>query len=68
MAALKFFDAPVGETPTTDPDALKHTVASKLVHHKSRVKKQGSLVVVWHNASDEVGIGGVEGGQKLVKL
>ena len=38
------------------------------MHHKSRVKKQGSLVVVWHNASDEVGIGGVEGGQKLVKL
>ena len=25
-------------------------------------------MVVWHNASDEVGIGGVEGGQKLVKL
>ena len=25
-------------------------------------------MVVWHNASDEVGTGGVEGGQKLVKL
>ena len=25
-------------------------------------------MVVWHNASDEVGVGGVEGGQKLVKL
>ena len=25
-------------------------------------------MVVWHNAPDEVGIGGVEGGQKLVKL
>ena len=61
-------DAPVGETPATDPDALEHTVASKLVHHKSRVKKQGSLVVVWHNAPDEVGIGGVEGGEQGVEL
>ena len=25
-------------------------------------------MVVWHDAPDEVGIGGVEGGQKLVKL
>ena len=25
-------------------------------------------MVVWHDASDEVGIGGVEGGQQLVKL
>ena len=63
-----FLDAPVGETPATDPDALEHTVASKLAHHKSRVKKQGSLVVVWDNASDEVGIGGVEGGEQGVKL
>merc|ERR1719391_1874088 len=33
--------------------------------------KWGSVelrVVVWHNASDEVGIGGVEGGQQGVKL
>ena len=63
-----FLDAPVGETPATDPDALEHTVASELVHHKSRVKKQGSLVVVWDNASDKVGIGGVEGGQQGIKL
>ena len=64
----EIFDAPVGEAPAADPDALEHTVASELVHHKSRIEEQRGLVVVWHDASDEVGIGGVEGGQQLVKL
>ena len=40
-----FFDAPVGETPATDPDALEHTVASQLVHDQGRLH----LVVVMNN-------------------
>ena len=66
--ALKFLNAPVGETTTANPDPLEHAVASQLVHHQGRVQEQGGLVVVWHDATDEVGIGGVEGGQELVKL
>ena len=66
--ALKFLNAPVGETTTTNPDPLEHAVASQLVHHQGRVQEQGGLVVVWHNASDEVGIGRIEGGEQGVKL
>ena len=61
-------NCPVGETPATDPDAFEDAVASKLVHHQGGVQQQGGLVVVWHDASDEVGIGLIERGQKLVKL
>ena len=38
------------------------------MHDKSRVEKQGSLVVVGHDATDEVGISGVEGGEQGVQL
>ena len=59
---------PVGEPTSADSDALKHAVAGQLVHDKGRIEQSGRLVVVWHNAPNEVGIGLVEGGQKLVKL
>ena len=65
---MKFFGTPVRETTTTDPDALQDSVAGELVHHQGRVQQQGGLVVVGHNASDEVGIGLVEGGQQGVEL
>ena len=68
MAALKFTDSPVGETSAADPDALQHSIAGELMHHQGRIQQQRCLVVVWHNASDEVGIGGVEGGEQGVKL
>ena len=38
------------------------------MHYKSRVKKKRGLVVVGHDAPDEVGVGRVQGGQELVKL
>ena len=53
--------APVGEAPATNPDALEDTVAGQLVHHKGRVEEKRRLVVVRHDATDEVGVGRVEG-------
>ena len=53
--------APVGEAPATNPDALEHTVAGQLVHHKGGVEEKRRLVVVRHDATDEVGVGRVEG-------
>ena len=63
-----FKSQPVGEATSADSDALKHTVAGQLVHHKRRIKQSGRLVVVWHNASDEMGISLVQGGQKGIQL
>ena len=59
---------PVGETTTTDTDSLEHAVAGELVHHQGGVEQEGRLVVVGHDAPDEVGVGRVQGGQELVKL
>ena len=59
---------PVGETTTADTDSLEHAVASELVHHQGGVQQEGRLVVVGHDAPDEVGVGRVQGGQELVKL
>ena len=59
---------PVRETTTADPDAFQDSVAGELMHHQGRVQQQGGLVVVGHNAADEVGIGRVEGGEQGVKL
>ena len=39
-----------------------------LVHYKSRVKKKRRLVVVGHDAPDEVGVGRVQSGQEGVQL
>merc|ERR1719192_1127204 len=36
-------DRPVGEAPATNPDALEHTVAGKLVHHKGGVEEKWRL-------------------------
>jgi hypothetical protein len=49
--------SPVRETTAANPDAFQHSVAGELMHHQGRVQQQGGLVVVGHNASDEVGIG-----------
>ena len=68
MAPLKFFEAPVRETTAANPDALQHSIAGELVHYQGRVQQQGGLVVVGHNASDEVGISRVEGGEQGVEL
>ena len=68
MAPLEFFEAPVRETTAANPDALQHSVAGELVHYQGRVQQQGGLVVVGHNASDEVGISGVEGSEQGVQL
>ena len=68
MAPLKFFEAPVRETTAANPDALQHSVAGELVHYQGRVQQQGGLVVVGHNASDEVGIGRIEGVEQGFEL
>ena len=54
---------PVGEATSADSDALKHAVAGQLVHHKGRIEQSGRLVVVWHDAPDEMGISLIQGGQ-----
>ena len=59
---------PVGEATSADSDALKHAVAGQLVHHKGRIEQSGRLVVVWHDASDEMGISQVQGGQQGIQL
>ena len=59
---------PVGETTAADTDALEHAVAGKLMHHQRGVQQEGRLVVVGHDATDEVGVGRVQSGQQLVKL
>ena len=35
--------------------------SSHLVHHEGGVEEKRCLVVVWHDATDEVGVGRVEG-------
>ena len=59
---------PVGETTTADTDSLEHAVAGQLVHHQGGVQQEGRLVVVGHDAPDEVGVGRVQGGQEGVQL
>ena len=59
---------PVGETTAADTDALEDAVAGELVHHQRGVQQEGRLVVVGHDATDEVGISGVEGGEQGVEL
>merc|ERR1712079_903749 len=58
----------VWESLPTDGDTGQHTVALVLVHHKVRLHTSGLLVGVGHNATDEVGLGLVEGGHQVVKL
>merc|ERR1719225_2539144 len=46
----------------------KDTVALVLVHHKAGLHTSRLLVGVGHHATDEVGLGLVEGGHQVVQL
>ena len=58
----------VGEACTADGNSGKHTVALVLVHHKAGLHTSRLLVGVGHHATDEVGLGLVEGGHQVVEL
>merc|ERR1712073_284192 len=58
----------VGETSSTDCNTGQHTVALVLVHDEAGLHTSGLLVGVGHHATDEVGVGLVEGGHQVVKL
>ena len=51
--------SPVGESAHADPDALKHTVASQLVHDEWGLHLAGLLVGVWHQTTHKVGLAAV---------
>merc|ERR1719357_675757 len=53
---------------TADGNSGKHTVALVLVHHKAGLHTSRLLVGVGHHATDEVGLGLVEGGHQVVQL
>ena len=38
------------------------------MHHQGRIEQSGRLVVVWHDASDEMGISQVQSGQQGIQL
>ena len=59
---------PVGEPSHADPDALKDTVAGQLMQHEPGIDLSGHLVVVGHDAADEVRLGGVQGRHQRVQL
>ena len=50
-------DHSVGETFTADTNTLKHTVASQLIQHESRVDDTGLFLLVGDDATNEVGVG-----------
>ena len=58
----------VGEASAANSDSGKHTVALVLVHDKPRLHTSRLLVGVGHHATDEVGLGLVEGGHQVVQL
>merc|ERR1719278_2147230 len=58
----------VGEASSADGDTGQHTVALVLVHDEAGLHTSGDLVGVGHNATDEVGLGLVEGGHQVIKL
>merc|ERR1719192_1635334 len=58
----------VGESSAADGDTSKDTVALVLVHHQARLHATRLLVGVGHHATDEVGLGLVEGGHQVVEL
>ena len=62
------FAPPVGESPPADTDALEYAVAGELVHHQTGVNHTWLLVVVGHDAPDEVRVGGVEGREEGIQL
>merc|ERR1719412_4826 len=58
----------VGEASSADGDTGQHTVALVLVHDEAGLHTSGDLVSVGHHATDEVGVGLVEGGHQVIKL
>merc|ERR1712242_70051 len=58
----------VGEASSADGDTGQHTVALVLVHDEAGLHTSGDLVGVGHHATDEVGVGLVEGGHQVIKL
>merc|ERR1719150_2588645 len=58
----------IWESLPTDGDSGQHTVALVLVHDEFRLRTSRLLVSVGHNATDEVGLGLVEGGHQVIKL
>jgi hypothetical protein len=59
---------PVGKTSHANPDAFEDTIAGQLMEDESGLDLSGHLVVVGHDATDEVGLGGVEGRHQRVQL
>ena len=47
---------PVGKSSHADPNSLKHTVASQLVHDEWGLHLAGLLVGVGHKATHKVGL------------
>merc|ERR550539_2045766 len=58
----------VGEAHAADGDTGQDTVALVLVHHQTRLDTSGDLVGVGHHATDEAGVGLVEGVHQVVQL
>merc|ERR1719336_3138364 len=58
----------IRESLPTDGDTSQHTVALVLVHDEFRLRTSWLLVSVWHNTTNEVGLGLVEGGHQVIKL
>merc|ERR1719189_3530739 len=58
----------VGEAHTADGDTSQDTVALVLVHHQARLHTSRDLVGVGHDATDEAGVGLVEGVHQVVQL
>ena len=49
------------------PDALKHTVAGKLVHDERGLHVAGLLVGVRHKATHKVGVAAVQGLNRRIR-
>ena len=60
--------SPVGESAHADPDALKHTVASELVHDERGLHLAGLLVGVWHQATHKVWLAVMQGGLRQISI
>merc|ERR1719510_1883384 len=58
----------VGEAHAADGDTGQHAVALVLVHHQAGLNTAGLFVGVGHHATDEAGVGLVEGGHQVVQL
>lgn len=59
---------PVGETFTTDTDTFKYTVTCQLVHYQVGVDHSGLFQFIGNDTTDEVRLGGSQGGHQVVQL